>query len=95
MNNSDMLLGGGIPNIGGPKIDPLEYPTKKCSKCGSITFVSKYVIKEIPGTMIGMGTDTVVYPLKVLACSECGHIIEEDVKMYKLEKDLENNALIQ
>lgn len=95
--NNDLLLGGGnIPNLGGgSSIDPRDYPTKKCSKCGGLTFVSRYIIKEIPGTLVGAGPETIVYPMKALVCADCGTIIDEDVKLLKLEKDLEDKKIIQ
>lgn len=86
--NNDLILGGGIPNIGGPKIDPRDYKTIKCHKCGSIVFRSGAVLKEIPGTVVGQGSEPVVVPLQVLICDKCGEILESDVKAYKLEKDL-------
>lgn len=91
MQNDLLLGGGGVPTIGGgSSVDPRDYPTKRCSKCNGITFLSRYVIKEIPGTLVGAGPETVIYPMKVLVCAECGAIIDEDIKMLKLEKDLEN-----
>lgn len=93
MNNDMLLGGGGIPNIGGPKLNPLEYPTKKCS-CGSILFTPNYIVKDIPGAVVGAAGESIVYPLKVLVCSKCGKILEDDVKMFNLEKDLENNQII-
>ena len=92
MNNNDLLLGGGsIPNIGGPKVDPRDYPSIKCKKCGSIIFKSAMVLKEIPGTIVGYGTDPVSYPMQVFICDKCGEILESDVKAYKLENDIKEN----
>lgn len=89
--NNDLILGGGIPNIGGPKIDPRDYKTIKCHKCGSIVFKSGAVLKEIPGTVVGQGSEPVVVPLQVLICDNCGEILESDVKAYKLENDLKKS----
>ena len=86
--NNDMLIGGGIRNIGGPKIDPRDYKTVKCHKCGGIIFRSGVVLKEIPGAVVGQGGEPVVVPLQVLVCDKCNEILESDVKGYKLEKDL-------
>lgn len=92
--NNDLILGGGIPNIGGPKIDPRDYKTIKCHKCGSIVFRSAAVLKEIPGTVVGQGSEPVVVPLQILVCDKCGEILESDVKAYKLEKDLEKETKV-
>lgn len=91
--NNDLMLGGGIPNIGGgPKIDPLDYKTIRCSKCGGITFHSSYVLKEIPGTAIGKGNESVVIPVGLFVCDKCGTILDSDVKELKLENDLNENV---
>ena len=84
------MLGGGIPNIGGPKIDPRDYKTIKCHKCGSIVFKNAAILKEIPGTVVGQGSESVVVPLQVLVCDKCREILESEVKTYKLENDLKN-----
>ena len=86
--NNDLSLGGGIPNIGGPRIDPRDYPSVRCKKCGSIIFDNAVIIKEIPGTVVGKGSDPLVAPLQVYVCKKCGEILESDIKAYKLEKDL-------
>lgn len=87
--NNDLILGGGVPQIGGPKIDPRDYKTTKCKKCGGIVFNGGVVLKEIPGAAVGQGSETVMYPLQVFVCAKCGEILESDIKAYKLEKDLE------
>jgi len=89
MMNND-LIGGGIPNIGGPKVDPRDYKTIKCDKCGHFVFHTGAVLKEIPGTVVGQGTEPITVPLQVFVCDKCGAILESDIKAYKLEKDLNN-----
>ena len=81
----DLLLGNPYT---GPKVDPRDYPAIKCSKCGSVLFESAVVMKEIPGTIVGNGTEPLLYPLQVLVCKKCGKILHADVKAYKLEKEL-------
>lgn len=90
MQDSLLLNSGGIPNLSGPKIDPRDYPTIKCKLCGSIVFDSTTVLKEIPGTVVGQGTEPVVVPLQVYSCHKCGLILDSDIKVYKLEKDIES-----
>ncbi len=85
---SELNLGGGIPKLGsGPKVDPRDYPTKRCSKCGGIIFKSCMILKEIPGAVVGQGGEPIMYPLQVLVCDNCGAILDEDIKAYKLEKE--------
>lgn len=88
--NNDFNLGGGMPDLSKPSIDPRDYKTIKCSNCGSITFIPGSVIKEIPGSAVGQAGEPVLFPLNVYICSECHKIIDFDIKAYKLEKDLEN-----
>ena len=76
----------------GPKVDPRDYPTIKCSKCGSIVFETAIVLKQIPGTIVGNGVEPVQYPLQVVVCKKCGALLDYDVKAYKLEKDIEGDA---
>ena len=94
MKDNDLILGGGIPNIGGPKIDPRDYSSVKCHKCGSIVFRSAMVLKEIPGTIVGNGTEPVQYPLQVFVCDKCGEILKSDIEAYKLDKELEGEQKV-
>ena len=82
-------MGGNIPSIGGPKVDPRDYETVHCSKCGSIQFVNQYVLKRVSGIEVGAGSKPMLLPLQILACAKCGAILDDDIKGYKLEKDLE------
>ena len=91
--NSDFNLGGGMPDLSKPSIDPRDYKTVKCSKCGGIIFRGGMVLKEIPGSAVGRAGEPIIYPLQVLVCDKCGEIFEEDVKSYKLEKDISQNKL--
>ena len=77
--NNDLMIGGGVPNIGGPKIDPRDYPSIKCDKCGSIIFRNGVILKELPGTLVGNGTEPVTVPLQVLICDKCGSYMVEKV----------------
>ena len=92
MNNNDLMIGGGVPNIGGPKIDPRDYPTVKCNKCGGIVFINGVILKEIPGAVVGNGTKPVIVPQPVLVCNKCGTILKDDIDAYKIEKDLEDQT---
>ena len=88
--NDQMMIGGGIPNIGGPKIDPRDYSTVKCHKCGGIVFINGVILKEIPGAVVGQGAKPIIAPQPVLVCNKCGTILKDDIDAYKIEKDLED-----
>ena len=85
MEKDDLL--GGLGSM--PKVDPRNYETIKCSYCGGIVFDSKYVLKRVSGMEIGQGAKSMMVPLNVLVCAGCGKILDDDIKGYKLEKDLE------
>lgn len=85
MEKDDLL--GGLGSI--PKVDPRNYETIKCSNCGGIVFDTKYVLKRVSGMELGQGAKSMMVPLNVLVCANCGNILEDDIKGYKLEKDLE------
>ena len=87
---NDFNLGSGMPDLSKPSIDPRDYKTIRCSKCGNITFVPGCVIKEIPGSAVGQAGEPVIVPLNVYICSECHTIIDFDIKAYKLENDINN-----
>ena len=74
-------------SAGAPAIDPRDYPSLKCTKCGCITFVPAMVIKQIPGILLGKGEKTVEYPVNVMICTKCGEIMESDKKFLKLDND--------
>lgn len=80
----DINIGSGTM----PQFDPRKYDTLKCSKCNSILWEQKLVIKKIPGMLVGQAGKDVMFPLNVLVCSKCGEIMEDDIKGYQLEKDL-------
>lgn len=80
----DLLgLGGSMPTV-----DPRNYETIKCDKCGSIQFVNQYVLKRVSGMELGQGAKPMMVPLNILTCAKCGAILADDIKGYKLEKDL-------
>ena len=51
--------------------------TIKCDKCGNETFESAFIIKNIPGLVMGSGKDDVQYPLDVVVCKKCGAIMKD------------------
>lgn len=71
-----------------PTVDPRNYETIKCDKCGSIQFVHQYVLKKVSGMELGQGAKPMMIPLNIFTCAKCGAILADDIKGYKLEKDL-------
>lgn len=71
----DELL-GAIPHQG-PNIDPFNYPSVKCDKCGHEVFRQGVIFKKLPGLLMGGGAEDVNYPLPVYVCDKCGEIIKE------------------
>ncbi len=70
------------------RINPLEYPTIKC-KCGCQAFVPGYILKRISGIAIGAGAEDQIIDLPVYICNNCGEILDEQKKMYKLDEQTE------
>lgn len=69
----------------GSSVNPLEYPSVVCDKCGGELWDTAMVIKRIPGMLVGAGSDEVEYPINVLVCHKCGAIMKKDREL------LENN----
>ena len=83
----EMILGGGSPmKPSGPKFNPLNYENIKCDKCGNETFESAFIIKNIPGLVLGQGNEDIQYPMDVVVCKKCGAIMKDYRKEYKLEE---------
>ena len=83
----EMILGGGSPmKPSGPKFNPLKYENIKCDKCGNETFESAFIIKNIPGLVLGQGNEDIQYPMDVVVCKKCGAIMKDYRKEYKLEE---------
>ena len=80
-----------------PKIDIKKYKTYKCEKCGGIVFERDFIIKEIPGLELGIGSDTFAYPLEILVCKKCGEILkdhQEELGLNDDKKETKNSSLI-
>ena len=72
----------------GAKRDPRNYETVHCDKCNGIVFNNSTVLKRVPGVEVGQGAKPVLIPLPVLVCANCGAILADDIKGYKLEEEL-------
>lgn len=69
------------------EIDPRDYPTYKCDKCGNETFVPAVIFKTIPGVVVGKAGEDINEPLNVFICAKCHAIIKEDRKLLKLDDE--------
>lgn len=89
MNNNDIL---GAMSAPGPKIDPTKFPRITCDKCGHYVWRSGVIMYNIPGVVIGNGTEDVPYPVPVYTCDKCGEVIKfvRD-ELEKIESDKEKN----
>lgn len=67
-------------------LNPLEYPSVVCDKCGCETFYLSYVFKKIPGMLVGSGASDELMPIKVFVCTKCGELMPE-YKNTKTESD--------
>ena len=68
-----------------PNINPMDYPTAKCSSCGNSLFQPNVIFKEIPGLVVGK-TEPYFYPMKVFVCTKCGELSPLDKQ---IDKELE------
>ena len=74
-------------NFNLPQIDPTEYPSLCCDKCGNVAFTTAMIIKKIPGVMLGSPNKTQLMPDQILVCAKCGTILKKDREYYKLTDD--------
>ena len=72
MGKDDILDGMGR----GPMVDPTKYPMVKCDKCGHHIFRSASIIYNIPGLVVGNGSEDMPWPVPVYVCDKCGEIIK-------------------
>lgn len=81
----------------GPQIDPREYPDVVCDKCGCNTFSSAFVLKKIPGLLLGTGEKEIEYPLSVFICTKCGEILKRDKELLKMvtEEKKESKIIVE
>jgi DNA-directed RNA polymerase subunit RPC12/RpoP len=84
----DLLNGLGH----GPKVDPTRYPQVKCDKCGHNVFRSASIIYNVPGVVMGTGTEDIPWPVPVYVCDKCGTIIKTvRDELDKIEAEKEKN----
>lgn len=66
-------------NIKLPNINPMDYPTVKCS-CGNEIYTPAVIFKDIPGVAVG-STENIQFPIKVFICSKCGELSAYDKEL--------------
>lgn len=73
-----------------PKKSISEFDTITCDHCGCTIFDNKYVLKRIPGILVGTGGEDIQYPVPVFVCSKCGTMLKEDREALenKMEKPI-------
>ena len=74
-------------NFNMPQIEPSEYPSLVCDKCGNVAFTAAMIIKKIPGVLLGSPNKIQLMPDQILVCSKCGTILKKDREYYKLTDD--------
>ena len=74
-------------NFNLPQIEPTDYPSLACDKCGNVAFTPAMIIKMIPGVLLGSSSKTQLVPDQILVCSKCGTILKKDREYYKLNDD--------
>lgn len=74
-------------NLQMPQIEPSDYPSLCCDKCGNVAFTTSIIIKKIPGVLLGSPNKIQLMPDQILVCSKCGTILKKDREYYKLTDD--------
>lgn len=72
---------------GNIRVNPLDYPSIPCDKCGCEFYKQVVVFKKIPGVAVGSGSEPVIYPIPVYVCEKCGELMSEYKKDMDNEKD--------
>lgn len=70
-----------------PQVEPADYPSLACDKCGNVAFTPAMIIKKVPGVLIGSPNKIQLMPDQILVCSKCGTILKKDREYYKLTDD--------
>lgn len=83
---NNKLFGNAAGNM--PAVNPLNYPSEVCPKCGCEIFVPGIIFKKVPGVLIGQGADDTEVPIKIFYCANCKELSPYDKKL--LEKGKNN-----
>lgn len=75
---------------GNIRINPLDYPSVPCEKCGCEYYKQVAIFKKIPGIVAGTGSEPIIYPIPVYICEKCGELMSEYKKDF--EKSEQNQT---
>lgn len=77
-------------------VNPLDYPSIACDKCGCEYFEQAMVFKKIPGLLLGQGSEPQIYPIPVFVCKNCGDLMPEykDEFSDNVDSPKPNNSII-
>lgn len=70
-----------------PQIDPKDYDSLECDKCGCVAFIPAMIIKKVPGAVFGSANKIQLVPDQILVCAKCGTILKKDRDYYNLTDD--------
>jgi len=74
-----------------PQLDPKDYDSLECDKCGCVAFMPAMIIKKVPGAAFGSAHKTQLVPDQILVCAKCGTILKKDREYYNLSDDNKQN----
>ena len=73
------------------RVNPLDYPSITCEKCGNEYFKQVAIFKKIPGIVAGTGSEPIIYPIPVYICEKCGELMSEYKKDFEKSQQQNNN----
>ena len=98
MTNSPLNIGNSLGANYAPKVNPLDYPSEKCTNCDNEIFIPGVIFKNVPGLELGQGAENVQIPIKVFVCSKCGELSSADKEILnshnKTQEMLKTNITI-
>lgn len=86
MSDFSEIIDGANINKDRPQINPAEYESIVCDKCGCALFRSAIIIKKIPGLLLASPRETENVPDDIWVCNNCGAPIKEAREFYKLDE---------
>lgn len=62
----------------------LKYKNYRCKNCGSEVFISAFILKKIPETVLGQNT---ISPINIFICRKCKTPTDDGLKLLNYEED--------
>lgn len=75
------------------KIDLKTLPSIKC-ECGNEYWRKVCVLKEVPGMLVGLGSETIAYPVPQFQCTKCGKVLDPDEEYERMNNKKASSGLI-